>query len=154
MKIKYLSISIIAIILDQLTKYIIVSNMSLYQNIVVIDNFFSLFYIRNSGAAFSILEGKMLFFYLITIAGLVLVYYIFKTSKTKLSLIASALLLGGIIGNFIDRLIHQEVIDFLKFTFFGNDFAIFNLADSFISIAVVLLIIDIFVDRKGEKNAN
>ncbi len=154
MKIKYLSISLIAIILDQLTKYLIVSNMNLYQNITVIDNFFSLFYIRNSGAAFSILEGKMLFFYLITIAGLVLVYYIFKTSKTKLSLIASSLLLGGIVGNFIDRLIHQEVIDFLKFTIFDRDFAIFNLADAFISIAVVLLFIDIFLEKRGDKHAN
>lgn len=148
MKTKYLIISVIAILFDQVTKFWITSNMELHQEIVIIDNFFSLFYIRNSGAAFSILEGQIIFFYITTIIGLAIVYFIFKTSTTKLSLLASSFLLGGIIGNFIDRVLYQEVIDFLRFTIFNKEFAIFNFADSFITIAVILFVLDMFVNKK------
>ncbi|MDL2212314.1 signal peptidase II, partial [Erysipelotrichaceae bacterium OttesenSCG-928-M19] len=108
MKKKQIAIIVfILVTIDQLSKYLISTNMKLYQEIPIIDNFFSLLYIRNSGAAFSMLEGKTWFFYLITIIALVIVYYLYKASKNKLNIIACTILLAGILGNFIDRLIHQ-----------------------------------------------
>lgn len=154
MKTKYLIIGVIAVILDQFTKYMITTNMELHQEITIIDNFFSLFYIRNSGAAFSILEGQTIFFYIATIVGLIMVYFIFKTSKTQIQLLASAFLFGGIMGNFIDRILYQEVIDFLKFTIFNRDAAIFNFADAFITISVILFVLDMFITNKEQNNAN
>lgn len=151
MKTKYLIIGVIAVILDQFTKYMITTNMELHQEITIIDNFFSLFYIRNSGAAFSILEGQTIFFYIATIVGLIMVYFIFKTSKTQIQFLASAFLFGGIMGNFIDRILYQEVIDFLKFTIFNRDAAIFNFADAFITISVILFVLDMFITNKEQK---
>ena len=141
-------IVMVLLALDQLTKFLISNNLQLYQEIPIINNFFSLFYIRNTGAAFSILEGRLWLLYLASFVGLVIVFYLFKTSKKRLVDVAASFLLAGILGNLIDRILHQYVIDFLSFTFFGKSFAIFNLADTFITIAVVLYIIEIFFEKR------
>ena len=144
-------IAIVLLALDQLTKFLISNNLQLYQEIPIIKNFFSLLYIRNTGAAFSIFEGKIWLFYLASLIGLIVVVYLFKTSKNKLIDLAATFLVAGILGNLIDRLIYQYVIDFLSFTFFGHSFAIFNLADSFITIAVILYLIDLLINEKKVK---
>ncbi|WP_423362871.1 signal peptidase II [Mycoplasma sp. P36-A1] len=149
-KSKIIIIAIILLFIDQISKYLVASNMNLYQNITIIPNFFSLFYIRNSGAAFSILEGHTEFFYLITVVALVVVYFFYKEAKTKLAYIATTLLLVGTLGNFIDRLLFKEVIDFFSFSFKNYNFAIFNVADIYVVLAVALLILDSF--RKKDVN--
>ncbi len=141
----------IAIVLDQMSKMIVESFMELYDSITLIPNFFKITYVRNTGAAFSMLEGKMIFFYIISIVALVLMFYYLIKADKKNYLMRSALILmiAGTIGNFIDRLAFQFVRDFLDFTIFGYDFAIFNVADSFLVIGVIILIIEAFIaDRK------
>lgn len=153
MKKRYLFLIVVVLVtIDQISKGIVVANMKLYESIPIIPDFFSFYYIRNDGAAFSILSGRTEFFYLISILALGIVIYFYKTSKTKLSLIATSILLSGIIGNLIDRLLFKEVIDFLSFKFFNYQFAIFNLADSFITIAVILYIIDFFIYERRKKS--
>src|SRR5690606_17877705 len=150
---RYYLIAVIAIAIDQITKYLVVKNMELYEQIPIIDGFFYLTSHRNSGAAWGILEGKMGFFYVITVIVIIgIIYYLHKYGKdNKLFASALGLILGGAIGNFIDRLFHQEVVDFFDFIIFGYDFPIFNIADSALTIGVILVIIEALFEEKKQK---
>ncbi|SFD82193.1 signal peptidase II Aspartic peptidase. MEROPS family A08 [Lentibacillus persicus] len=149
----YYILAIVVIAIDQLSKWLIASTMEIGQQITIIGNFFALTSHRNSGAAWGILQGQMGFFYIITIivvAGLV--YYMQKYARdNQLLAIALSLILGGAIGNFIDRLFRKEVVDFFDFVIFGYDFPIFNIADSALSIGVILVIIITIIDERKEK---
>ncbi|WP_042144974.1 signal peptidase II [Paucisalibacillus sp. EB02] len=150
---RYYLLAAIVIAIDQFTKYLVVKNMELYEQIPIIEDFFYLTSHRNSGAAWGILEGKMGFFYIITIIVIIgIIYYLHKYGKdNKLFALALGLILGGAIGNFIDRLFHQEVVDFFDFIIFGYDFPIFNIADSSLTIGVILVIIATLFEEKKQK---
>lgn len=156
---RYYILAAIIIALDQWTKWIIDTKMELYESIPVIENFFYITSHRNTGAAWGILPGKMTFFYIITaivVPGII--YYLQKHARDdKLLAISLSLLLGGAIGNFTDRLFRKEVVDFLDFIIFSYDFPIFNIADSALTIGVILLLIVTFLDerknRKGSKTS-
>lgn len=140
---------------DQLSKYLIAQYFSLNESIVLIPRFFALTYVQNTGAGFSILQGQLNFFYLITILALIFLCYLLyrRESTTKFYLLSLLLMLGGTIGNFIDRLTKHYVIDFLDFIILGYDFPVFNLADSFLTLGVFLFIIytlhSEYLERKG-----
>lgn len=144
----YLIFTAILVAIDQLTKYLTVQNIPLGEIVEVIPGIVSLTYIRNSGAAFSILEGQMWFFYIITILVVAfLIYYMYtETKDNKILGYILALILAGALGNFIDRLLYQYVIDMIKLEFI--DFAIFNVADSYLTVGVILLIIYTFFEDK------
>ncbi|MBT2216918.1 lipoprotein signal peptidase [Virgibacillus dakarensis] len=146
----YYLLAVVVIGIDQLTKWIIVKNMELYEQITVIKDFFYITSHRNTGAAWGILEGQMIFFYIITVVVIIgVVYYMQKFGKDSILLAVSlSLILGGAIGNFIDRLFRQEVVDFLDFIIFGYDFPIFNVADSALTVGVILVLIATFLDEK------
>lgn len=146
-------ISFFLFILDQIIKLLIQTNMELYQEIKVISNFFSLYYVKNTGAAFSILQDASSIILLISFLSVFFLnYYILKEKNiTKLSKFSFGLLLGGIYGNLLDRIIHRSVIDYLAFSIFNYSFPIFNLADIGITVGVGLLILDIFF-KKEENN--
>ena len=153
MKTKYNILLLFGLLfLDQLSKYLVLSNLALHEKIVVIEDFFSIFYVRNDGAAFSMLEGKLWLFYIITIAGLIVVYKIYQDSKSNFLKTICFILLAGILGNFIDRIIHQEVIDFLSFNIFGYNFAIFNFADVYICVALFMFVVDVLFLERGREN--
>ncbi|MUK89515.1 lipoprotein signal peptidase [Ornithinibacillus sp. L9] len=149
----YYIIAAIIIGIDQFTKWLVVKNMELYEQITIMENFFYLTSHRNSGAAWGILAGKMVFFYIITVIVIIgVIYYMQKFAKeSKLLAVALSFILGGAIGNFIDRVLHQEVVDFFDFIFFGYDFPIFNVADSALVVGVGLVIIATFLDEKKKK---
>ncbi|WP_100011030.1 signal peptidase II [Lentibacillus sediminis] len=151
---KYYLLAGIIIAIDQLTKWIVVRTMEIGERIPVFENFFYLTSHRNSGAAWGILEGQMMFFYIITVIFVIgAVYYMEKYAREdKLLAISLGLVLGGAIGNFIDRLLHQEVVDFFDFYLFGYNFPIFNVADSALTIGVILVIIATIFDetQKGK----
>lgn len=142
--------SILFIFIDQLSKGFINLYMDLNQSIELLPNFFNLTYVHNTGAAFSILSGNRWLFIIITLIALNVIYIFFIKNKElkKSEIIIYSLLLGGIIGNLIDRILYGYVLDFLDFNIFGYDFAIFNLADSFIVISVILLIIMMLGEKK------
>lgn len=150
----YYIIALIVIGIDQLTKWIIVKSMELGESIPVIENFFHITSHRNKGAAWGMLQGQMWFFYIVTVVVVViLIYYIQKHTKGEPLLgTALGLMLGGAIGNFIDRLFRQEVVDFLHFTnIFGYNFPVFNIADSALTVGVILLIIFMILDERKNK---
>lgn len=153
--IRYYMIALITIILDQWTKWLVVKNMELYESIPIINNFFSITSHRNKGAAWGILQGQMVFFYIITIIVIIgIIYFMQQFAKeSKLLAISLSVILGGAIGNFIDRLFRKEVVDFLDVMIFTYDFPIFNVADSCLTIGVILFFIATMMDerKKGKK---
>jgi len=135
--------TIIFVFIDQLSKILIDLNMNLYESVNVIPNFFKLTYVLNDGAAFSMLSGARWFFVIIAIIFLILIYKCFIKDKNlnNYNILSISLLIGGILGNLIDRIFFGYVKDFLSFKIFNYDFAIFNLADTFIVISLILIII-------------
>lgn len=130
--------SFLFLLIDQISKILVRMYLNLYNDIILIPNFLSLIHVKNDGAAFSILEGKTIFFIIITIIVLIgIIYYI---KNKKIDYIIYGMLIGGIIGNLIDRIIYGNVTDFISFTIFNKPMPIFNLADTFICIGCILMI--------------
>ena len=153
MKTKHTILFIFILLFDQITKLIISSNMNLHDSIEVIENFFSITYVQNTGAAWSILEGSMIFFYFITIIAVVCMLAFYKSSDCdEISAWGVALMLGGTIGNFLDRIRLQYVVDFLDFIIFGYDFPVFNVADIALCVGVGVIILSFILEgvRKNE----
>lgn len=141
-----LVISGIIIILDQITKFLVDINMFLYQSIEIIPNFFNLTYIRNTGAAFGFLAGnrypgRLIFFTLFSFIAIGCLIYLLKNlrPRPKTAILSLSLILGGAIGNLVDRLRQGEVIDFLDLHWYNWHWPAFNIADSSITIGVILL---------------
>jgi signal peptidase II len=149
----YYLIALFVILLDQVTKWLIVSNLYLGESITIIDNFFYITSHRNRGAAWGILQGQMWFFYVITVVVIIgIMYYLHKAAKGKWLLgISLALMLGGAIGNFIDRVIRKEVVDFIHTFIFGYNFPVFNIADSALVIGVIMLMIQMLLEERETK---
>ena len=131
------------VIADQVTKYVVDRTMPLHHSIPIIDGLFSLTYIRNTGAAFGIFSGSHEAFrlpFLITVSLVAIGFIVMmlkRLRQTETCLItALAFILGGAIGNLIDRIIHGEVVDFLDVYWSDYHWPAFNLADSFITIGV------------------
>ena len=143
-------------LIDQFTKYLISSKFILGESKIIINGFFNLTYVRNTGAGFSILEGHMAFFYLITVVALGLMFYLLKDAQkeSKLTRFAILLMIGGTLGNFFDRLINHYVIDFLDFVILGWDFPVFNFADICLTVGVFLFVIDMLFIQKKEGHSN
>src|SRR5699024_2285115 len=116
--------------------------MDLYEKIPIIPELFFITSHRNYGAVWGILEDQFIFFYIVTVSVVVGInYYMLKYAEDyPLLAIVLGLLLGGAIGNFIDRLIRKEVVDFLDVIIIRYDFRIFNIADSALLIGVVWVI--------------
>ncbi|MBQ1770159.1 MAG: signal peptidase II [Turicibacter sp.] len=151
-----LSIVAITLVIDQLTKFLVVNYMTIGQSISVIDNFLYITSHRNEGAAWGILQGKMTFFYIVTLVVIgVVILWIRRLDmkKEKLLVIALSLILGGALGNFIDRVMYQHVVDFINTYIFGYDFPIFNIADSALCIGVFLMGIDAVLDVRRQKQS-
>ena len=145
-------LSIIFLIIDIISKVVVSSLMDVYDSIVIIKNFFYITYVRNTGAAWSIFEGRVLGLVIVSLIIIsFIVYYIFKQKpESKLEKIGYSLILGGAFGNLLDRIIYGYVVDFLDFNIFGYDYPIFNLADCFIFIGVVLMMIYTWRCNEGD----
>lgn len=154
----------IVVLIDQATKRIVVNRMELYESIPVIGEFFQITSHRNKGAAFGILQNQRWFFIIVTLVVVVgVIWYLSKMVKERRKLlpVALSLVLGGALGNFIDRLLFGEVVDFFHFTFqfslFGREieyqYPIFNIADSAIVIGVGLILLDSLLSWREEAKA-
>ncbi len=152
---KYYGLAAFVIILDQWTKWLIVKNMEFGQRISVWDPWFGILSHRNRGAAWGMLEGQMWLFSIVTIGVIcAIIYFYHKEAKGKpLFQVGLMLLLGGAVGNFIDRLFRGEVVDFVDvlIPIMNYDFPIFNIADAALTIAVVVLMIGLIAEDKKEK---
>lgn len=143
------------ILIDQLIKILITMKMNLNDKINIIPHFFKIYYLKNEGAAFSTFEGAR--YLLIGVAILIfflLVGYIKKNKiKRKLEIIFLGMIMGGLVGNLIDRLLYGYVVDYLSFDIFGYSFAVFNIADIGIVLGVIILFIDIIRSEIYERRS-
>ena len=133
------STALIIVLTDQLTKFFIRKNFKLNESIPIIKNIFHLTYITNTGSAFGLFKNFNLFFIIFSIIVIIVILYFIKKVKENEKFIqfAVGLLLGGTIGNLIDRIAYGSVIDFIDFRIWP----VFNVADSAVTISVILLII-------------
>lgn len=159
MRNKYLvlfSVSGILVVVDQYTKLMVSLHIPLNYSVKVIEDFFNLTHIRNSGVAFGLFaseqsEYKALMFVTISAIAIMAILVIFHQTPKEKKMVQTGLILifSGAIGNLIDRSLHGEVIDFVDFFIKGYHFPAFNIADSCITIGVALMVIDLF---SGESN--
>lgn len=147
----YFLISALLVGLDQWSKYLTVQNISLGETKEFIPGFLSLTHLRNTGAAWSLLEGKMIFFYVITvIVSVVIIYLLIKNYKKSIWYsVGLSFVLAGAIGNFIDRVRLGYVVDMLQTDFMN--FPIFNVADSALVVGVICIFIYLILDEKAAK---
>ena len=143
-------IGILFLLIDIISKQLVLYFMVENQTIQIIPHFFSLTYVKNTGVAFSMLEGNILFILLMSVIVVgVLVYFAKSKGNGRLEKICYSMMLGGALGNFLDRIFYGYVIDFFDFTLFGFKMAIFNVADVLIVCGVFLLIVlEILKERK------
>lgn len=151
----YFILILLSVLLDQLTKYIVFKNINYNEYIVVINNFFYISHRRNTGAAWSFLSehewSRYMFIAITIIVCAFLIYMLFK-SKNFFMNISLALIIGGALGNLIDRIFKGYVVDFLEFVFGTYHYPTFNVADICVVIGTILLsyyLIFIYEDDKG-----
>jgi signal peptidase II len=139
---------------DQLTKYIIKITLSLHDNIIVIENFFNITHILNPGGAFGFLSSqspeirKFIFLFMSSLVALFVLWWYKKTAAHCVFLSHGlALIFGGAIGNLIDRFKYGKVLDFLDFCIGSYHWPAFNIADSAITIGMVILIYHIVFNK-------
>ena len=147
--------AVVAMILDQISKWAILAKFEDFERVNIIPHFFDLTLVYNTGAAFSFLanhSGWQKYFFIVlafVISGW-LANGVRKGEFGKLGNFAAAMIIGGALGNVIDRFIHGKVVDFLLFYWQNHYYPAFNVADSFICVGVALLIIDGL--KQGKKN--
>lgn len=154
MRFYYYWIALLVFVLDFATKRLIETKLNIGDQISVIGQFFLITSHRNRGAAFGILQEQRLFFIIITIVIVTgIIWYIQAMRKIAKPWLLNGLglVLGGAIGNFLDRARYGEVVDFLQFNFGSYEFPIFNVADSAIVCGVALILIDTLLSAKDDK---
>jgi len=130
-------LSIIFMIIDLIIKLVIKSNMHIFDEIVIIPNIFSIYFVENSGAAFSILQNQTILLIIISILCLIFLDSLIKKSNSRLESISISMIIGGLFGNLIDRIMYLKVIDYISIL----NFPVFNIADILITVGAIIFII-------------
>lgn len=154
---RWLWLSLVVVALDQLSKQLIESSLMVYETIPVLP-FFNLTLAYNEGAAFSFLSeqgGWQRWFFALVAAVVVsvLVVWLSRLQRERLLAVSLSLVIGGAVGNLLDRVLIGHVIDFLDFFYQSHHWPAFNVADMAISIGVVLMFVDALVGRKVDSKA-
>lgn len=161
----YVTVLIVSILVavDQLTKNLVLAQFRLGESLVVIENFFNLTFVKNFGAAFGFLsqshpEFREIFFLTMPPVAMIVIAILLKQApeKDRLQIFALSGILGGALGNYIDRLRFRYVVDFLDFHWFNQySWPAFNIADSAIVIGVIILIYQMILEgKKAKANRN
>ena len=155
------SVACVLLIIDQVLKLLVRSKVELLDEIEVIPNFFSIYHIENTGGAFSLFSGATIVLIILSILVLAFLHYYVLTDEvmTKWRIFGLGIVIGGILGNLVDRLLYGAVVDFLSFDLFGYGFPVFNIADIGITVGFVILAIGIlrrdgneFLDRSKRRD--
>jgi len=141
------------LLLDQITKSLVSNYLELYESIEVMDGFLSITYIRNTGAAFGILSKadqsfRQPFFIIFSVTAMIILLILFLKIEATVLKSSFSLIFGGAMGNLIDRIRWGEVIDFIDIHWHSWHWPAFNIADSAISIGVILIVLDSFFRKR------
>jgi len=152
MNLYFIISAIIILVADQVTKYIVIQKIPLNKSVEIIKGFFYITPINNTGAAFGMLQGYTKILTVISIIAIFLIIFLKAILSVNSAFynISLGFILGGALGNLVDRYFAGEVTDFLNFSFFG---AVFNVADLFINIGFCLTIIIILKEYLKKKKA-
>jgi signal peptidase II len=156
----FVAVTLPVVVLDQATKLFVQAHMALYESIAIIPNYLDITYTLNPGAAFSMLADAPAWIrkaFLLSMAAamiIVLTVLIVRAERLTIYSVAWALVLGGAMGNMIDRAIRGRVIDFMRAHYYDLNYPIFNVADSAISIGVALIILASFFGSDDEPKPN
>ena len=149
-------VSGVLIVMDQYTKLMVSLHIPLNYSVKVVEGFFNFTHIRNSGVAFGLFasqqsEYKALMFIAISTIAIIAILVIFHQTPKEKKMVQTGLILifSGAIGNLIDRILHGEVIDFVDFFINRSHFPAFNIADSCITVGVIMMVIDLFFGEAG-----
>ncbi len=148
----FIILPVVIIILDQITKSLAVKYLFGQAPIVIIPGHFEFRFVKNYGAAFGILQQRRVFFIIITsLVILFIIYFLYKnfSSLSNFAIFSIAMLLGGAIGNFIDRVRLGYVVDFIRVNLIKSyDFPVFNIADIFIVVGTLFIVVVILFDKQ------
>lgn len=137
----HIIIGLVVIIIDQITKFITMSNLKEFQSVTIIKDFFNFTYVKNTGAAWGMLNKSTLLLTLFSVIIVVLFMYMYKTYKNNSIRLLLAVIIAGAIGNLIDRIRLGFVVDFFDFNLLGYRFPVFNIADIAISLGTICLLL-------------
>jgi signal peptidase II len=158
--VRWLWLSVVVIVLDQATKAWIIAHLELYQTMLLAP-FLEIMRTHNTGAAFSFLANatgwqRWMFIGLGLAVSIAVPWWLRKENPHALIAVALSLIVGGAIGNVIDRVWHGHVIDFIHFHYLSFEFPAFNIADSSITCGAILILLDVLLDvrRKARKGAS
>lgn len=142
-------LGIVVIIIDLLTKYLTESKLALGTSKTIISGFFDIYYVRNTGAAWSMLDGQRWFFIVLASAVCLFLIYYFVKETDPFLLTAFTLMFAGTFGNLFDRIAFGYVRDMLSFNIFGYAFPVFNVADVSLVLGVLVLGFKLIRDERG-----
>ncbi len=144
----------ILLIIDQITKLLINTKMTLDQEIIIIPKVLSILFVKNTGAAFSLFSNNTILLTIINALFIVILHLLIKKEKdlSKFSCLSLGLIMGGMFGNLLDRIIHHGVIDFIYLRIIN--FPVFNIADMGITIGVLLLIVSFILEKRNSNGQN
>lgn len=147
-----LSLLIIAlsVLLDQVSKYLVLKNIPMYENVPVLDGVFHFTYVENKGAAFGMLSDARWVFMVISVVAIAafIIYLIKWKPENMLLKVSLSMIIGGGIGNMIDRVMRGSVVDFIEVEFM--QFAIFNVADIFVCVGCGLMMLYVILSEIEE----
>lgn len=153
----FVMIAGLVVVLDQITKWLVLAKMPLYHSVVVIPGFFNLTHIRNPGGAFGFMatgsqDIRNLLFVGVAVIAMGLIGYFYRTTPKTYPYLASALamIFGGAVGNLVDRLRFGEVVDFLDFYVATNHWPAFNVADSAITVGITIFVAHVVLGKMPE----
>lgn len=153
---KWLALAAVIVVIDQITKYFIVQKFALFESLTV-TSFFNLVHVRNTGAAFSMLANaggwqRVFFIAVAVVASVWVVWLLRRHPEQKRFCLALSMILGGAVGNLIDRVLFGSVVDFVQVHYAGWFFPAFNVADSAITCGAGVLIWDGFWPQKPQRD--
>jgi len=150
-KMKIYWLILIFFVIDLISKQVIIRVIDLHESVKIIPKFFYLTYVQNNGAAFSIFQNQQVLILLVTVFALFFINnYLKNNNINKLEMFSYVMITGGILGNLFDRLCFGYVIDFFDFRFGKFNYPVFNMADVFIVVGVILLMVYSFIEWRKE----
>ncbi|MCX5821010.1 MAG: signal peptidase II [Deltaproteobacteria bacterium] len=157
----FLAITVLVVLLDQLSKAWILATLRFHEGFPLIDGFFNIVHMRNPGAAFGFLAAapplfRHIFFIAVTLAAILLILHYLRVSRIEAPSLVSALalILAGAVGNLIDRVRFGEVVDFLDVYIGSYHWPAFNVADSAITVGAAILMMVLLMRRKERTEGN
>lgn len=134
--------------LDQITKFVTVANLREFQTIELIPGFFNFTYVKNTGAAWGIFNQSTILLTILSIGIIALFIYMYRSQKNRFTRFFLVVIIAGAIGNLIDRIRLNYVVDFLDFTIFGYHFPVFNVADIAVCLGTFALFLYVMLWEK------